>query len=177
MKQKKEAKNNSVGQSVLMMSDGVVGNKVASSPFANNNNNNNINNNNGIISILDPYQNNLTDELAFSASSDGDDDPDVLKVMSDDNQMSKILKKFIKPPENDFYGSFEKDPHPIRIFPKFDDTKAAKVLADFVSNQFGITASFASTSKKQKEEIDMNSIFNAPAASEPNDDDDFLLII
>ncbi|KAK8894151.1 hypothetical protein M9Y10_022584 [Tritrichomonas musculus] len=128
-----------------------------------------------IISIIDSYANS-PQELQFSVSDDIED-PSVLEIMSNEGSVGKILKKYVKPPENDFYGCYEKDPHPIKIFPKFENTDAAKVLGDFVLKNFGITATFASTSRKQQEEIDVNSIFNVPAASEPNEDDDFLFMI
>lgn len=117
----------------------------------------------------------MSQEQPFTESSN--DEEFGIPAMTEQTAMSKILKKFIKPSENDFYGQFEKDAHPIMPFPKFDQTQAAQILADFVKKEFGITPTFVTATQKQPSEIDMSSIFNMPAAAEPTDNDDFLFMV
>ena len=95
-----------------------------------------------------------------------------------DTHICNILKDYIQPLENNSdYSQFECQPKLPYYFPKFEQTKAAEILANFVNKQFGITPTFAPTTQKQNIEVDISSFFSAQSTTEPADNDDFLLSI
>ncbi|OHS94787.1 hypothetical protein TRFO_39047 [Tritrichomonas foetus] len=113
-------------------------------------------------------QNNTTSNIIESS----EEEPTI-----EDSPMTNILKSFVKPIENGSYYSYERDPQQVLPFPKFEQTQAAEILANFVKTQFGITPTFASTYQKQQNETDVSSFFSATTVVEPDDNDDFLLMI
>ena len=119
-----------------------------------------------------------TDQLALIASES--EEKEDSRPPPPPAPFTEILKAYVKPPEDAQYPQYENTPRPITPFAKFDTTIAAEKLAAFVVEHFGIQPSFVGSysQKSMQSEVDMlNTVFNAAAVSEPNDNDDFLLTI